>query len=174
MDISDIITVLMVILGVVAIFYLIDLYTDKVYKNHSIKELEEVREVIERSLYQRKERDEMIRRFLDMSHSKCMVKTNKKYYSNTKLEDGIMENKIEDQKAMDAINKENEFITRLRDEQEELSEKISKLEVFISTDKFVGLGAEPQFLLTQQLKTMEAYNSILIRRLELLGVAVDE
>ena len=60
------------------------------------------------------------------------------------------------------------FLSRLQNEQEELSLKINKLEGFFETENFIELSFANQHLLKQQAMAMHKYNDILRVRLELL------
>ncbi len=59
---------------------------------------------------------------------------------------------------------------RLLKEKDELSERIEKLDVFIESQSFLSLSDEMQFLLEAQHRVMQQYESILFRRMTLLGV----
>lgn len=58
---------------------------------------------------------------------------------------------------------------RLREEKEELSERIEKLGVFVESQSFLDLSDEMQFLLEAQYRAMQQYERILARRMDLLG-----
>ncbi|MGL5716926.1 MAG: crAss001_48 related protein [Paraclostridium sp.] len=58
-----------------------------------------------------------------------------------------------------------DFIKRLITEKEELSEKRSKLEAFIGTDKFTDLAATHMSLLNIQLQAMLTYEQCLVERI---------
>lgn len=60
----------------------------------------------------------------------------------------------------------SDFLTRLKTEQSELTEKIEKLSVFVNGDKFNTLSSKHQYLLKRQLVAMEQYNECLELRLE--------
>ncbi|QHJ83361.1 MAG: hypothetical protein [Bacteriophage sp.] len=60
------------------------------------------------------------------------------------------------------------FKERLNDEHSDLSEKVSKLESFISNGKPESLTQEHFLLLQHQLQHMKAYLAVLTDRIELL------
>lgn len=62
------------------------------------------------------------------------------------------------------------FKVRLINEQFELQEKIEKLKSFTLSENFSKVAPEQQELLKEQLRHMEEYNRVLIKRLNLLGV----
>lgn len=57
------------------------------------------------------------------------------------------------------------FIERLRTEKQELDEKLTKLEDFLSTDTFTGLANVDKILLEKQFTVMSEYSRILNSRL---------
>ena len=57
------------------------------------------------------------------------------------------------------------FIERLRTEKQELDEKLTKLEDFLSTDTFTGLANVDKILLEKQFSVMSEYSRILNSRL---------
>lgn len=59
----------------------------------------------------------------------------------------------------------SDFKTRLAAEQEELQEKMEKLNGFIGTDAFKALPPMQRELLKVQAKSMDTYNQCLIGRL---------
>lgn len=63
------------------------------------------------------------------------------------------------------------FKVRLINEQFELQEKIEKLKSFTQSENFSKVAPEQQELLKEQLRHMVEYNRVLIKRLNLLGVA---
>ena len=63
------------------------------------------------------------------------------------------------------------FKVRLINEQFELQEKIEKLKSFTLSENFSKVAPEQQELLKEQLRHMVEYNRVLIKRLNLLGVA---
>lgn len=65
-----------------------------------------------------------------------------------------------------------DFVGRIIDEGLALEQKIDKLEAFLTTPVFNGLEQEAQDLLHEQLKHMQAYNDVLVRRLRQLGVEI--
>lgn len=58
----------------------------------------------------------------------------------------------------------SDFRSRLFDEYEQLRDKIGKLKAFIIGDKYDGLPEIDRTDLKEQLKHMEAYESVLSRR----------
>ena len=62
------------------------------------------------------------------------------------------------------------FKVRLINEQFELQEKIEKLKSFTLSENFSKVAPEQQELLKEQLRHMEEYNRVLIKRLNLLGL----
>jgi TRAP-type C4-dicarboxylate transport system substrate-binding protein len=60
----------------------------------------------------------------------------------------------------------SDFLSRLLDEQEELLKKFDKLYSFVASDKFNSVSEKQQRLIEKQLKHMNAYNNILLERLE--------
>lgn len=60
----------------------------------------------------------------------------------------------------------DDFKVRLEQEQKELSEKISKLSIFIAKDSFYDIPKIQQSLLVVQLDAMKTYHQVLIQRLE--------
>jgi hypothetical protein len=63
---------------------------------------------------------------------------------------------------------ENAFLDRLKVEKDELLEKITKLAIFLNSDKVNDLSDANELLLKQQLEAMNTYLNILIIRVELL------
>lgn len=61
--------------------------------------------------------------------------------------------------------KEKDFVTRIQKEKAELVTKIMKLENFINSAKFYELDEENRFLLRLQLRTMQNYDDILLKRI---------
>ena len=57
------------------------------------------------------------------------------------------------------------FLTRLKDEQAVLAERLDKLTQFINTNKFDEVSPRQQQLLVLQQQTMILYNTILKQRL---------
>ena len=57
------------------------------------------------------------------------------------------------------------FIERLHTEKQELDEKLTKLEDFLSTDTFTGLANVDKILLEKQFTVMSEYSRILNSRL---------
>ena len=57
------------------------------------------------------------------------------------------------------------FIERLRIEKQELDEKLTKLEDFLSTDTFTGLANVDKILLEKQFSIMTEYSRVLNSRL---------
>lgn len=65
---------------------------------------------------------------------------------------------------------ENTFLDRLKTEKNELLDKVTKLGMFIVSDKVKELSDANILLLKQQFEIMNAYLNILIIRIELLEV----
>jgi hypothetical protein len=63
---------------------------------------------------------------------------------------------------------ENTFLDRLKTEKDELLDKVTKLSMFLYSDKIDGLSDANQLLLKHQLLSMNDYLNILIVRVELL------
>ena len=63
---------------------------------------------------------------------------------------------------------ENAFLDRLKVEKDELLEKVTKLAMFLNSDKVNDLSDANQLLLKHQLVSMNDYLNILIVRVELL------
>jgi len=63
---------------------------------------------------------------------------------------------------------ENTFLDRLKVEKDELLYKVTKLAMFLNSDKVNDLSDANELLLKQQLEAMNGYLNILIIRLELL------
>lgn len=63
----------------------------------------------------------------------------------------------------------SDFKTRLVEEKQQLDEKISKLEPFISSENFPKIDQRQQELLKKQLPVMQQYSGILEERLDLLS-----
>ena len=61
-----------------------------------------------------------------------------------------------------------EFLIRVITEQNELYDKLTKLNEFIETEKFKSLDDENQRLLKMQSSAMSIYNDVLNMRYELL------
>ena len=66
------------------------------------------------------------------------------------------------------INSESTFIERLEIEHKQLKEKIDKLNIFTSSDKFKSLTSEHQILLEMQFGYMIDYYKVLEKRLKLI------
>ena len=62
------------------------------------------------------------------------------------------------------------FQDRLLQEASELSVKIERLEVFVTTDAFQALHKDSRVLLTAQLSIMKAYQAILNARIAQLNI----
>ena len=60
----------------------------------------------------------------------------------------------------------SDFLWRLLDEQEELLKKFDKLYSFVASDNFNSVSEKQQRLMEKQLKHMNAYNNVLLERLE--------
>jgi hypothetical protein len=67
-----------------------------------------------------------------------------------------------------SLIKETTFLDRLKAEQQELLDKVTKLAMFLNSDKVETLSDGNHLLLKQQLEVMNAYLNILIIRIELL------
>jgi hypothetical protein len=63
---------------------------------------------------------------------------------------------------------ENTFLDRLKVEKDELLDKVTKLAMFLNSDKINNLSDANELLLKQQLEVMNTYLNILIIRIELL------
>ncbi len=63
---------------------------------------------------------------------------------------------------------ENAFLDRLKVEKDELLDKVTKLAIFLNSDKVNGLSDANELLLKHQLEAMNTYLNILIVRIELL------
>ena len=63
----------------------------------------------------------------------------------------------------------DDFLTRLKVEQEQLQDKIDKLSPFIGTENFMKLPEVQKVLLHAQLSAMRSYNTILVMRLQNLN-----
>jgi hypothetical protein len=63
---------------------------------------------------------------------------------------------------------ENTFLDRLKVEKNELLDKVTKLAMFLNSDKVKDLSDANELLLKQQLEAMNTYLNILIIRTELL------
>lgn len=63
---------------------------------------------------------------------------------------------------------ENAFLDRLKVEKDELLEKVTKLAMFLNSDKVNALSDANELLLKHQLEVMNTYLNILIIRIELL------
>jgi hypothetical protein len=63
---------------------------------------------------------------------------------------------------------ENTFLDRLKVEKDELLDKVTKLAMFLNSDKVKDLSDANELLLKQQLEAMNTYLNILIIRTELL------
>jgi hypothetical protein len=61
-----------------------------------------------------------------------------------------------------------DFKTRLRDEKQQLDERLGKLGDFLETEAFKGIDPRQQELLRCQYFTMQTYADILERRIEIL------
>lgn len=57
------------------------------------------------------------------------------------------------------------WIDRLRQEQQELTDRLGKLKEFVETDAYGNLPCHDKFLLRQQLRFMTGYEIILRQRL---------
>lgn len=69
-----------------------------------------------------------------------------------------------------------EIIKRLREELEQLRQKIMNLQIFLQTNKFLTISLSNKIqaeLLNQQLETMEKYQNILISRIALIQDDID-
>lgn len=62
-----------------------------------------------------------------------------------------------------------DFVKRLIVEKDELNDKLTKLSLFITLDKFKELDKEMQDLLSKQEQIMQEYVEILDRRVEILN-----
>lgn len=60
----------------------------------------------------------------------------------------------------------SDFFSRLLDEQEELQEKLDKLYYFVALDSLKSVSEKQQRLLEEQLRHMNAYNNVLLKRIE--------
>jgi hypothetical protein len=60
----------------------------------------------------------------------------------------------------------SDFLSRLLDEQEELQEKLDKLYYFVALDSLKSVSEKQQRLLEEQLRHMNAYNNVLLERIE--------
>ena len=65
---------------------------------------------------------------------------------------------------------ENTFLDRLKVEKDELLDKVTKLVMFLNSDKVIELSDANELLLKQQLEAMNTYLNILIIRIELLEI----
>lgn len=63
---------------------------------------------------------------------------------------------------------ETTFLDRLKAEQQELLDKLTKLAIFLNSEKQYSLSDANVLLLKQQLEAMNTYLNILIIRIELL------
>ena len=63
---------------------------------------------------------------------------------------------------------ENTFLDRLKVEKDELLDKVTKLRMFLNSDKVKDLSYANELLLKEQLEAMNTYLNILIIRIELL------
>lgn len=63
------------------------------------------------------------------------------------------------------------FLQRLRIEQDELNQKLGKLEEFMAGDNFKTIDEQQQNLLRSQSFHMSSYNKILVQRIALLNTA---
>jgi hypothetical protein len=63
---------------------------------------------------------------------------------------------------------ENTFLDRLKAEKEELLDKVTKLAMFLNSDKTDSLSDANVLLLKQQYEAMNTYLNILIIRIELI------
>lgn len=69
-----------------------------------------------------------------------------------------------------------EIIKRLREELEQLRQKIMNLQIFLQTNKFLNISLSNKRqgeLLNLQLETMEQYQNILISRIALIQDDID-
>ena len=70
-----------------------------------------------------------------------------------------------------------EIIKRLREELEQLRQKIMNLKIFLQTNKFLNItlsNKRQAELLDLQLETMEQYQNILISRIALIWLSSNE
>lgn len=70
-----------------------------------------------------------------------------------------------------------EIIKRLREELEQLRQKIMNLKIFLQTNKFLNItlsNKRQAELLDLQLETMEQYQNILISRIALIQDQIDK
>ena len=70
-----------------------------------------------------------------------------------------------------------EILRKLREELEQLRQKIMNLEIFLQTNKFLNISLSNKIqteLLREQLKTMEKYQNILISRIALIQDDIDK
>ena len=64
----------------------------------------------------------------------------------------------------------SDYKQRVRAEKTELSERLSKLELFLGSDDFADVDAEQQTLLIRQAYVMSLYQDILTERIEAFTV----
>jgi len=91
---------------------------------------------------------------------------NEKIYK-TRLEGFVPEGEI-----MKMIHPE--FIVRIQEEQKELRERYIKLRDFMRSKKYSDLSTAEKLLLEKQLEHMDDYERILIIRLAIYGIKIDE
>ena len=59
-----------------------------------------------------------------------------------------------------------DWLLRVEDEQQQLADRLSRLEQFVSSKLFANLSTEEQSELWEQLFAMQLYSRILLRRLK--------
>lgn len=59
-----------------------------------------------------------------------------------------------------------DWLLRVEDEQQQLADRLSRLEQFVSSKLFANLSTEEQSELWEQLFAMRRYNRVLLRRLK--------
>lgn len=72
------------------------------------------------------------------------------------------------------VNKMNEHIERMKEEEKELSVKIAKLGEFIHSEVFYSLPEREQWLLDEQLHPMNQYRQVLKRRIAMASGWIKE
>lgn len=77
--------------------------------------------------------------------------------------------RFEEQIAGLTNSTETTFLDRLKAEEAQLLDKITKLDAFIHQPKYLELGLAHRSLLKKQLQAMRGYQSILEQRIELIG-----
>lgn len=60
-----------------------------------------------------------------------------------------------------------DFLERMKNEYEELNNKILKLEKFVESKKFENLNDKNKSLLKEQHKFMKKYSEVLLKRIEI-------